>query len=79
MESGAEAPVHEVDVTKSPLLKIWISGYEWSSSISIEPSSDPTTLTLLDSHKRTLSISAQIKYMELCRHFNPLVIRQKEF
>jgi hypothetical protein len=61
LESEAEAAVHEVDIAKSPLLKISIAGYEWSSSITIEPNTDPATLTLLDAQKRTLSISAQIR------------------
>lgn len=62
---GREAVLHEVDISSDCIaaLKIGIPGFEWSNTISVETSSDPQPLKLLDDKKRPLTLYAQMRHI----------------
>ena len=64
IKPGASIPLHVVDYAMEciALFKIYIKGFDWSNSITIEPLSNPQPLKLLDEKKRPLNLFANMNY-----------------
>lgn len=64
IESGADFPLHEVDfsIDYTAAVRICIPGYEWSTSITVEPTQETQNFRLVDHYdkKGTITICAQM-------------------